>query len=171
MNVPATSESWELPPPQGLYHPDLEHEACGVGFIVAIDGVKSHKIVRDAERLSQRMNHRGACSCDNDTGDGAGVLTSIPHAFYSHIMREQQGIELPPEGRYATGIFFVDKTSHEESEKRFAALAKECELEVLGWRTVPTDRSAIGEVARNTEPLMRQVFVTGKQNDDDLSKQ
>ncbi|XP_036341097.1 ferredoxin-dependent glutamate synthase 1-like [Rhagoletis pomonella] len=74
---------WQTPKAQGLYDPQNEHEACGVGFIVSIDGTPSHKILRDAQIVSERMNHRGACACDNDTGDGAGVKTSIPHNFYS----------------------------------------------------------------------------------------
>lgn len=102
---------WEAPPKQGLYDPQNEHEACGVGFVVAIDGKRSHKvikqtnqpfpnrftykfkfsylfqIVRDAETLALRMEHRGACACDNDTGDGAGVLTAIPHVLYSDELR------------------------------------------------------------------------------------
>ncbi|KAJ6640798.1 putative cytochrome P450 6a13 [Pseudolycoriella hygida] len=74
---------WQAPAAQGLYDPQNEHEACGVGFIVAIDGRRSHKILRDAQILSSRMNHRGACACDNDTGDGAGVMTAIPHGLYA----------------------------------------------------------------------------------------
>lgn len=78
----AATDSWLPPSKQGLYDPQFEKEACGVGFIAAIDGRRSHKIVRDAQRLAVSMNHRGACACDNDTGDGAGVLTAIPHDFY-----------------------------------------------------------------------------------------
>lgn len=78
--------SFELPKAQGLYNPENEHEACGVGFIVHIDGKRSHKLLRDAQVLSERMIHRGACACDNDTGDGAGVLSAIPHDFYVEEM-------------------------------------------------------------------------------------
>lgn len=81
------AEPWQPPPAQGLYDPSLEKEACGVGFIAAIDGKRSHKILRDAETLSMRMNHRGACACDNDTGDGAGVLSAIPHDLYATQLR------------------------------------------------------------------------------------
>ncbi|GLG95437.1 NADPH:adrenodoxin oxidoreductase, mitochondrial [Gryllus bimaculatus] len=128
-------------------------------------------IVRDAQKLSLRMNHRGACACDNDTGDGAGVLTAIPHALYSHELREQQNVQLPAFGRYATGIFYLDKTHHRESEAAFERLAGECALRVLCWRTVPTDGAGIGDVARNSEPFMRQVFVTGDQPDAQLRHQ
>lgn len=154
-----SQEAWSYPAKDGLYDPECERDACGVGFIVAIDGRRSHKIVRDAEKLALRMNHRGACACDNDTGDGAGVLTSIPHTFFSNELREQQSVDLPPFGQYATGIFFQDKIHHLECETAFAKLAEECRLQVLCWRTVPTDNSGIGEVARNSEPFMRQVFV------------
>ncbi|KAK9869813.1 hypothetical protein WA026_003542 [Henosepilachna vigintioctopunctata] len=153
-------ETWQGPPKQGLYDPQLEKEACGVGFIVSIDGHNSHKIIRDAQRLAISMNHRGACACDNDTGDGAGVLTSIPHQFYAAKLREEQNVQLPSAGSYATGIFFLDKIHHQDSERRFGELAKELDMSVLAWRSVPTDNSCIGTVAKNSEPLMRQVFVT-----------
>lgn len=164
-------DPWVPPAKQGLYDPNNEHEACGVGFIVAIDGTRSNKILRDAKTLSLRMNHRGACACDNDTGDGAGVLTAIPHALYSNELREQQNVELPNFGRYATGIFFVNKTDHLESEEKFKKLAEECSLQVLCWRTVPTTNTGIGEVARACEPFMRQVFVTGNQDEETLQRQ
>jgi len=81
------SSSWRLPPKQGLYDPANEHEACGVGFICNIDGNASHAILQHAAKLSQRMEHRGACSADNDTGDGAGVLVAMPHGFYFQLAR------------------------------------------------------------------------------------
>nr|XP_014291761.1 glutamate synthase [NADH], amyloplastic isoform X1 [Halyomorpha halys] len=161
---------WGLPEKDGLYDPALEREACGVGFIVAIDGRRSHKIVRDAEKLAKRMNHRGACACDNDTGDGAGVLTAISHSFYAHELREQQSVELPPLGQYATGIVFMDKVHHAESEEKFAKVAENYKLKILCWRTVPTFSGGIGEVARNSEPFMRQVFITGETDDEDSFK-
>ncbi|XP_071536685.1 uncharacterized protein [Panulirus ornatus] len=162
-------ETWEYPPAQGLYDPSYETAACGVGFIVHIDGVASSKIIRDAEKLASRMKHRGACSCDNDTGDGAGLLAAIPHAFYRKLLQEEEGVSLPEAGRYATGIFFLDKTHHQESEELFGDLATSHGLQVLCWRTVPTDRSVIGEVARGSEPLMRQVFVAAPDDFDDAT--
>ncbi|KAJ0179692.1 hypothetical protein K1T71_004283 [Dendrolimus kikuchii] len=157
---------WEGPPKQGLYDPQNEHEACGVGFVVAIDGKRSHKIVRDAEILANRMEHRGACACDNDTGDGAGVLTAIPHQFYCAQLRDSHQIDLPPFGQYATGIFFLDKLHHQDIEAKFGELADSLGLKVLCWRTVPTNNTSIGQVARNSEPFMRQVFVTGDIGDE-----
>lgn len=165
------TESWSLPPKQALYDPTLERDACGVGFIVAIDGKKSHKIVRDAETLSARMNHRGACACDNDTGDGAGVLCAIPHEYYADELRERQNIELAQFGRYATGILFLDQNSHQQAEAAFEKLTEECNLRVICWRDVPTDNTRIGQVAQKCEPYMRQVFVTGEQDDVNLERQ
>ncbi|CAG9784837.1 unnamed protein product [Diatraea saccharalis] len=136
---------WEGPPKQGLYDPQNEHEACGVGFVVAIDGKRTHKIVRDAETLAKRMEHRGACACDNDTGDGAGVLTAIPHQFYCAQLRDSHQIDLPAFGRYATGIFFLDKLHHQEIENKFQELSESLGLKVLCWRTVPTNNSTIGK--------------------------
>ncbi|XP_042242518.1 glutamate synthase [NADH], amyloplastic-like isoform X2 [Homarus americanus] len=162
-------ESWEYPPAQGLYDPSYESAACGVGFVVNIDGVASAKVVRDAERLASRMKHRGACSCDNDTGDGAGLMVAIPHTFYSNILQEGHGVSLPEPGRYATGIFFLDKTHHQETEQLFDDLAAEHNLKVLCWRTVPTDRSILGEVARGSEPFMRQVFIAAPEDIDDAT--
>lgn len=154
------AEPWQGPSKQGLYDPSFEKEACGVGFIVAIDGRRSRKIVDDAKRLAISMNHRGACACDNDTGDGAGVLTAIPHDYYAAILRRDEfNVQLPPFGRYGTGIFYLDKLHHQESEAKFTALAKELGINVLAWRTVPTDNSNIGQVAKNAEPFMRQVFI------------
>ncbi|KAG8338598.1 hypothetical protein J6590_000270 [Homalodisca vitripennis] len=130
-------------------------------------------IVRDAEKLAMRMNHRGACACDNDTGDGAGVLTAIPHSYYAHELREQHSIDLPPFRQYATGIFYLDKIHHADCEAQFTKIAEECNLKVLYWRTVPTNSAGIGEVARSGEPFMRQVFVVPASplQEDELQKQ
>ncbi|XP_035224158.1 glutamate synthase [NADH], amyloplastic-like [Stegodyphus dumicola] len=156
-----------LPPPKGLYHPQFEKEACGVGFIVNINGKASHKLIVDAATISKRMEHRGACACDNSTGDGAGVMAAIPHSFYSQVLKEELGITLPPKGQYATGIMFLDRKTNRTAETRFEQLAKELHLEVLCWRDVPVESSILGFVAKSTEPLMRQVFVVGPSMDPD----
>lgn len=116
------------------------------------------------------MEHRGACACDNSTGDGAGVMTSIPHGFYSKILKEQLGVELPEPGRYATGIFFLDRKTSAKAEKHFQLLAEQLKLKILCWRDVPVDDSFLGNVARSTEPYMRQVFVIGPNMDQDKFK-
>ena len=85
--MPFDKQSWQFPKAEGLYDPSLEKDACGVGFIVHIDGRTSHGIIDDAQKLSSRMIHRGACSADNDSGDGAGILVAIPHSFYQKTLR------------------------------------------------------------------------------------
>lgn len=148
-----------LPHPQGLYDPTLERDACGVGFVVNIDGSKSHKVLRDSETMLIRMEHRGACGCDNDSGDGAGVLTAIPHNMYARIMKADQGIDLPEPGQYATGMMFVDKTQVEEVKAVFTQMAEDFQIKVIAWRNVPVDSTQIGRVAMTTEPAILQVNI------------
>ena len=99
----------------GLYDPSLEKDACGVGFIVHIDGKKTHEVLLSAQELSRRMTHRGACSADNDSGDGAGALVGIPHSFYVEKVKQEQDIDLPEEGRYGTGLLFLDQDNADGS--------------------------------------------------------
>lgn len=148
-----------LPPARGLYSPEQEREACGVGFIVSIEGTPSHKLIQDAETMSRRMEHRGACACDNNTGDGAGVMMSIPDNFYRKKLKEELNVTLPPHGEYATGIIYMEKMTAPQAEKEFEEEATSNGLKVLCWRTLPTDDSTLGSVARSTEPFMRHVFV------------
>ncbi|UYV65685.1 hypothetical protein LAZ67_3005087 [Cordylochernes scorpioides] len=105
------------------------------------------------------MEHRGACSCDNSTGDGAGALLSIPQLFYKRILKEKQNVELPAAGKYATGILFLERKTAQQVKKRFEDLAKELAIKVVAWREVPVNSSCLGEVALTTEPYMVQVFV------------
>ncbi|CAH1799875.1 unnamed protein product [Owenia fusiformis] len=160
-----------LPIKQGLYDPNNEKDACGVGFVVSIDGVKSHKILRDSQTMLERMQHRGACGCDNDTGDGAGVMTAIPHELYAKFLRDKYELELPAPGSYATGIIFMNRDTFDQCEQIFETVASDCGLEVLKWRTVPTNSGVLGRVALAKEPVMRQVFVTGPYEGQELRKQ
>ncbi|XP_078001454.1 uncharacterized protein LOC144453955 [Glandiceps talaboti] len=155
-----------LPPKQGLYDPAYEKDACGVGFVVNIDGSRNHKVLRDSQIMLERMQHRGACGCDALTGDGAGLLSGIPHELYVREL-SKQGVTLPPPGKYATGILCLDPDTASQCEQLFANLAVECQLQVLCWRTVPTNNSTIGEMAKELEPLMRQVFITSQSEDED----
>lgn len=142
---------------QGLYEPSFESDACGVGYVVNIDGVQSHRVLQDAQTMLVRMEHRGACGCDNDSGDGAGVMTGIPHDFYSKILHDEgyNGV-LPESGKYATGMLFLDKATASLAEETFASYAQKYGLKVVATRTVPVDTSCIGQVARSMEPLIRQ---------------
>jgi glutamate synthase (NADPH/NADH) large chain len=145
---------------QGLYDPALEHDACGVGFVANIRGEKSHEIVQKGIRVLCNLEHRGACGCDPETGDGAGLLVQIPDAF---MRREAKalGIELPAVGRYAVGMIFLarDATVAAEQAASFDRIVEAEGQRVLGWRDVPCDPQAIGRVARESLPRIRQVFV------------
>ncbi|XP_071818623.1 uncharacterized protein [Apostichopus japonicus] len=156
-----------LPPAQGLYDPQYEKDACGVGFIVNIKGGKSHQIIKDAETMLRRMKHRGACGCDETSGDGAGILTGIPHKLYARLLRSQN-VELPPLGQYATGILFLDKDTSETAEAKFTAFAEEHGMKVLCWRDVAVDKTVPGSVAQTVEPRIRQVFITSNSTDQEV---
>ena len=112
------------------------------------------------------MAHRGACACDNDSGDGAGVLTAIPDNLYRKEIKEKEGIDLPPLGQYATGILFMEKDSYKQAKESFHDLIRGCNLKLICWRKLKTDSSTLGNEAKKTEPLIRQVFVTADDIDD-----
>jgi glutamate synthase (ferredoxin) len=153
------------PAKQGLYDPQHEHDACGVGFVVDLRGRKSHTIVEQAMEVLLNLEHRGACGCEENTGDGAGILLQTPHQF---LAREcaQLGFQLPPYEEYGVGMVFLpqDEESRRECELLFEQKTEEEGQRVLGWRTVPTDNSPIGPTARAGEPVVRQMFIG--RNDD-----
>lgn len=145
----------------GLYDPRFDKDSCGVGFVAELSGETSRKTVNDALEMLVRMAHRGACGCEPNTGDGAGILVSLPHDFYREAAKDA-GFELPPPGQYAVGMFFVptSESRREESKKVFTKVAKSLGHTVLGWRVVPTDNSGLGKSALDTEPIIEQVFLT-----------
>ena len=149
-----------LPSPQGLYDPRFEHDACGVGFVVQIHGKPSHEIVRQALTVLVNLDHRGARGSEPNTGDGAGILMQIPHAFLTAVCAEA-GIALPEFGRYGVGMVFLppDDAQRRSCEERLEAIIAEEGQHCLGWRTVPTDSATLGQSARAVEPCMRQVFI------------
>ncbi|KAJ8099445.1 hypothetical protein POJ06DRAFT_135221 [Lipomyces tetrasporus] len=157
------NKSWAgvLPKKQGLYDPEFEKDACGVGFVCNIKGVTSHKIVSDAKSLLCNMTHRGAVGSDARDGDGAGVMTSIPHAFFVKEFEVPSGFKLPKLGQYAVGNLFFksDPEILAESRAIFESIANELGLRVLGWRAVPRDSSILGPAALSREPLVIQPFV------------
>lgn len=156
--------SWAqaLPASQGLYQTEYEKDACGVGFICHIKGEQSHKIVSDARQLLCAMTHRGATGADSRDGDGAGVMTGIPHLFFKREAEREIGCELPEPGQYAVGnVFFKpnDPVGLQKQQSIFAKLASELGLRVLGWREVPTDGTILGPAAASKEPAIFQPFV------------
>ncbi|WFD33348.1 alanine dehydrogenase [Malassezia cuniculi] len=151
-----------LPAAQGLYDPDYEKDACGVGFICHIKGKASHKIVSDAAYLLCNMTHRGATGADARDGDGAGVMTGMPDAFLRREVRSDLDFELPPVGQYACGnVFFTSKSDSDRAEHMniFESIARKLSLRVLGWRRVPVDSSILGPASRSKEPVTMQPFV------------
>ena len=160
-----------LPPRQGLYDPANEHDACGVGFVVNMHGQKSHEIVRAGLEILVNLTHRGACGCDPLTGDGAGILTQMPDAFFRAIVKEELDVALPAAGDYGAGAVFLPRESGEQRfcEQRLETIVAEEGQQVLGWRDVPIDNRPIGGTARDVEPVIRQLFIArGTQTPADL---
>src|SRR5881392_1268565 len=122
------------PPPQGLYDPRHEHDACGVGFVVDLKGRKSNDLVRKAIQVLLNLEHRGACGCEKNTGDGAGILIQMPHRFFLREC-ERLGIRLPAPGDYAVGCIFLPKDAGERQtcETIFERIIREEGQESLGW--------------------------------------
>ena len=159
------------PPAQGLYDPRFEHEACGVGFVVNIKGKKSHAIIQQGLQVLRNLDHRGACGCEANTGDGAGILIQPPHDFLKRVAKEAR-VSLPASGEYGVGMIFMprDRAERAECEKIFAKIVAEEGQRLLGWRNVPTNNSSLGATARAAEPFMRQVFIGRSSNlSDDLA--
>ncbi|PCH71730.1 MAG: glutamate synthase large subunit [Bacteroidales bacterium] len=155
------------PKQQGLYDPENEHDNCGIGFVANIKGKKSFEIITRGLEVLCNMEHRGARGADNVSGDGAGILMQLPHKFYKKI-----GLNLPLEGKYGTGLIFLPK---DETEEKFCLevliqILEEEGLEFLQLRDVPTDTNAIGEIARQSEPTIKQIFVGGNFEQDDLER-
>src|SRR5437868_1749300 len=149
-----------LPPAQGLYDPAHEHDACGIGFVASISGQKSHDIIKKGIQVLLNLAHRGACGCDPETGDGAGVLIQIPHQFFARECRKL-GFELPEAGTYGVGMTFLPVEKHQrlQCEGILERIVREEGLTVLGWRDTPVYASAIGRVARASQPYIQQMFV------------
>jgi len=149
-----------IPAPQGLYHPQNEHDACGMGLVASIKGEKSHEIIRKGLEVLINLTHRGAAGCDPETGDGAGILIQIPHAFFVRECAEL-GWKLPGPGEYGVAMCFlpVERHSRLQCEGVFERIAQEEGLTVLGWRDTPVNGDAIGREARNSQPYIEQLFV------------
>ncbi|MDD4819342.1 MAG: glutamate synthase central domain-containing protein, partial [Flavobacteriales bacterium] len=152
---------------QGLYNPLNEHDACGVGMLVNIHGAKSHSLVSSALTVLENMRHRGAEGADQKTGDGAGIMIQIPHEFIL-----LQGIPVPEKGRYGTGLVFMPQ--NEDSQKEIlAVMIKQAEsmgLDIMHVRAVPVNSEILGRDARAVEPAIRQIFVTGGQDQNELEQ-
>ncbi|MEE9570505.1 MAG: hypothetical protein V3W02_02285, partial [Gammaproteobacteria bacterium] len=145
-----------MPAARGLYDPALERDSCGVGFVAQIKGQSSHQIIRDADHLLCRMDHRGARGAEANSGDGAGILTALPHDFLTRIAKDEFGTELPEPGKFAAGVVFLP-TDVAERDRCKAAVSRICAAEgqqLVGWRVVPTEpeEADLGPTARQAAP-------------------
>jgi glutamate synthase (NADPH/NADH) large chain len=143
---------------QGLYDPFYEHDACGVGFVVNINGDRRHHIIEDGLTVLRNLEHRGAVGSDQKTGDGAGMLLQIPDQFFRKVL----DFELPAEGRYGVGFLFLpqDKEKLQKACEMISATTEREGGNVLGWREVPTKPDCLGEIARKSIPVFRQIFIS-----------
>ncbi len=141
------------PVKQGLYDPQFEHDACGVGFVANMKGKKSHEIVSQALEILVNLDHRGACGCEPNTGDGAGILMQMPDSFLRSVCAPL-GIELPAPFHYGVGMVFTSPEATERNAARhiLEKILVEEGVELLGWRNVPTDNSSLGDTAQEGEP-------------------
>jgi glutamate synthase (NADPH/NADH) large chain len=163
MNAMNKKQLFGLPPKQGLYDPSFEKDSCGVGFVAHIKGQRSHQIVADANTVLINMDHRGACGCEANTGDGAGILTALPHEFLAKVAKDELHTDLPEPGRYGAGIVFLPRIKHEREKCRSVVenLIREQGQRLIGWRKVPQESEIadIGAAARSGEPHMEQLII------------
>ena len=152
---------------QGLYEPQTESDACGVGFVVDMKGRKSHAIVNNALTILNNLLHRGACGCEENTGDGVGILIQKPHKFFKRIC-EDINIILPDVDDYGTGMVFlpVDESQSNYCQEIFKKIILEENQKFLGWRNVPTNDDLLGPTAKEGEPTFKQIFIGKNENID-----
>jgi len=148
-----------VPESRGLYTPAFEHDSCGTGFVARIDGIPKHSIVEKGIKISVNLEHRGAVGGDKSTGDGAGLLVQLPHAFFQQECRD---IKLPDPGEYGVGMIFLpsEKNLAEQCKKALKNIIQQEGGKILGWRQVPVQSHHLGNFARITEPKIYQLFVS-----------
>ena len=151
------------PGKMGLYDPAYEHDACGVGFIAHVRGERSHRLMKQATHMLTQMDHRGACGCEPNTGDGAGMLTALPHALLRRVAADDLGAELGPPGAFAAGLFFLPQDDGERAlcKDTVEEIVAERGQRMIGWRQAPTrpEVANIGATAIDSMPVIEQLFV------------
>ncbi len=154
-----------LPRQQGLYSPRYEHDACGIGMLANIKGVRSHTVLVDAMEALNHLSHRGGTGAEPDTGDGAGILTQIPDAFFRKVC-PLENMVLPAPGAYGVGMLFLSRDDERRAatEKAFEAIVAEYGQTFLGWRTVPVNPFTLGKTALACMPCIRQAFIQKSPN-------
>jgi glutamate synthase (NADPH) large chain len=155
-------------PQKGLYVPELESDACGTGFIANLNGIKSHDVVENALKMLGNMEHRGACGCEPNSGDGAGIMLQTPHDFFVKKAKER-GFELPEFGQYGVGVVFypTDRNLQNQCRTLLFDYADEMGFDVLGYRKVPVDNELLGDTAVSVEPRVEHIFVKPRQTPPD----
>ncbi|NJL71734.1 MAG: glutamate synthase subunit alpha, partial [Candidatus Competibacteraceae bacterium] len=145
---------------EGLYDPSYEHDACGIGFVCNIDGKRTHSVIQQGLQVLRNLTHRGACGCDPETGDGCGVMITLPHRLFLEESAKH-GFDLPAPGHYAAGMVFLpqDRESRDACRQILNRAIAEHGQTLLGWREVPRNSESIGWLARENEPVIMQVFV------------
>ena len=147
----------------GLYDPANEKDSCGVGFVANIKGQPSHQIMLDAYHLNSRMDHRGGCGFEANTGDGAGILMALPHSFFQKVAEKELAVTLPAPGKYAAGIIFLPQIETEQQKCRdtINQFIIDQGQTLLGWREVPidSDGAGVGPAARMAQPKIEQLFI------------
>ncbi len=165
--------SYGFPEKHGLYDPANEKDSCGVGFVANIKGKRSHGVIRDAVKMLDCMDHRGAYGCEANTGDGAGVLTGQPFEFLAEVAKDELGVILPEPGKFAAGLVFlpVDETERAICRKHLEDIITDRGQKCLGWRIVPVDPDAanLGPSARASQPFIEQIFVGADDAMDEIS--
>ena len=170
-------KTYKKPHKQGLYDPANEKDSCGVGFIAHIKGHRSHKIIQDAGIALEAMTHRGACGCEANTGDGAGIMTALPHDFFTKVASTDLAVTLPAPGHYAAGLVFLPQDADERNQCKAIVedFIRQQNQSLIGWRPVPVDPDAadIGPSARATEPVIEQLFIAASEgfSDDAFERQ
>ncbi|MDX2109686.1 MAG: glutamate synthase large subunit [Verrucomicrobiota bacterium] len=149
------------PEAQGLYDPSFEHDSCGIGFVVNVKGTRTHDIVQMGLKILVNMDHRGACGCEPNTGDGAGILLQLPHEFFKAVLPSHNIHDLPEPGFYGAGLVFLprDPILQRKCEETIERVVRECGQKFIGWRTVLTRNFELGATAVAYEPVVRQVFI------------
>ncbi|MEW5307465.1 MAG: hypothetical protein WDW36_009860 [Sanguina aurantia] len=160
----------DIPAAQGLFQPANDKDSCGVGFVAELSAVPTRRCISDALTMLERMAHRGGCGCEENTGDGAGVLLALPHAFLAKALESEQGVTLPASpaaggaGGYAVGQIFMpqDAALRAQVTAMMTRIAAQMGHRTLAWRDVPTDNTPLGLAAQKTEPVVQQWFIAGR---------
>jgi glutamate synthase domain-containing protein 2/glutamate synthase domain-containing protein 1/glutamate synthase domain-containing protein 3 len=149
------------PDREGLYDPEFEHDACGVGFVAHLKGQQSHNIVSKGLELLANLEHRGAVGAEKNSGDGAGILTQMPDKFMRKVAKEASDIDLPPFGEYGVGVVFIprDPDAYSETQSIVEQCIEELGQECLGWRRIPTVNESLGDTVKAIEPIVKHVFI------------